>query len=137
MDDADAVRQFITDVASGMRYHVKWRHLEKNDISHAASGSDMKNFYGDTWVFFYGISKGKNLIYESSEISTVPSDAHLREVDSVGDEAWQEEYEEFGHGVYGRGLEIGKRLAVWSGPDRFEFVEPDENGEETQFTFTE
>ena len=136
MDDGDAVRQFVTDIVTGMRRHVELRHLETNGMSHMASGSDMKDFYGDTWVFFYGISKGKNLIYESSEISTIPSDHIIREVDSVGGEKWREEYEEYGHGAYGRGLEIGKRLAVWSGPDRFEFVEPDEDDEEPRFTFT-
>ena len=138
MNSVEDVHWFVEDLLEGMRRHVDWRRREREIATHAAADSATKEFYGDAWVFFYGVTKGRRLIYMSSELSDrQPGGAFNRAFESVSEEAWQEEYEEYGYGAYARGLEIGKRLAVWSGPDKFEFVEPDENDEESKFTFTE
>lgn len=93
------------------------------------------DFYGDQWSLLYGIITGIDLMQEGSARQWDDDKEEWTDA-GISDHKWRENYEEYGHGDYGEGMKIGKRLAFYTG--KFEFVEPEDSTEDGHsFTFTE
>lgn len=89
-----------------------------------SSDSPQKEHYGEAWSFLYGISQALSLIRREG-LWVEQDDAteeHYRARRSYTMQKWEENYETYGYGPHGRGLEIGKRLALHEDRD-FTFVE--------------
>ena len=136
MNDAEGARQFIEDIALTMK-RESHRHFRENDIPFPAKDEEsmQKRVYGDTWVFFYGIYRGMNLMDHSGRHTEYDFDKREEISHGIDDDSWQEHYDKYGHGEYGRALKIGKRLAVYNGSD-FSFVKP-EDSSDSQFNFVQ
>lgn len=153
--EPDEARRFIQDLTMHMSRRA---HSLANDEScemveapHRNPDSDeqqapspQKQLYGDAWRLLYGITQGMDYMKSGSERQYSPGGANLWEID---DSEWQEHYDEYGYGEYGRGLEIGKKLAFYEGHS-FTFSaetddeSPDAESQEMQssdseFTFTD
>lgn len=137
---------FINDLCRAMQ-DIAWRNSE-NPHRGASSDNDhsiQKDRYGDTWTYLYGVQSGFYKMKEGQETG-YDFDNHEKVEMGIDDSAWKEHYQKYGSGPYGRGLKVGKRVAVYTGKDftfeepedddpEFEFVDPDED--ESKFTFLE
>lgn len=139
----EEARSFIDDLTHTMSERA-WRHvrsLDKQNVDHDYERTEdgpslQKQMYGDKWTFLYGIGHGVKLMKEGSE--SVWSDDRTLVSWEVDDGKWQEHYDEYGYGEYGRGLEIGKKLAFYSDAD-FELSaeSPSESENESSFELTD
>lgn len=130
--EPDDARRLIQDLVQNMQRRSWDEHnKEGSDIVRGEDEpSEAKQLYGDAWTFIYGISSGMTLMNQEHE-KEFDWDAG-EEIDHgiSGDESWQEHYDEYGYGVYGRGLKIGKRLAFYE--DRGFTFSADSNESQTE-----
>jgi hypothetical protein len=151
--EPDEARRFMETLTFHMRKRAN--DLAQRRGSSLEQSEDkcsvQQQYYGDKWKLLYGITKGVQAMKASSErvFEDDPDgwkDPREREVHwEISDSEWQEHYEEYGYGPYGRGLEIGKRLAFYS-DHSFDFTaetgddtpstESQSTDEESGFTFT-
>ena len=143
----DQIREYVSDLVRSMRYeaHEKMRFGEDGVVDpnycESTDDSPMKQLYGDKWTFIFGIQSGMDAMKEGSEAIRESLDGDPAYIKTtvgwkVDDSKWQENYEEFGYGTYGKGMKLGKRLAFYEGKS-FEFTEGSnkESEEDSKFTF--
>lgn len=135
MEDPDSARRFVRDVTEGMERRMVEERSQGNVSWTKDDDTPMKRHYGRAWSYFFGIVTGIDLMQESRRVGLDVGQAETTD-HGLDDRSWQEHYDVYGYGSHGRGLEVGKRLAVYSGND-FTFVEPDETDDRPKFTFTE
>lgn len=131
--DPDEARDFIRNMVHHMQRRAHSLSRERSSLDRHSDDSVQKQYYGEQWTLFYGIQVGLNLMRgaERKEWDGEKSEWVSNGVST--DESWQEHYDEWGYGRYGRGLEIGKRLAFYE--DRqFEFSDGEETESESNFT---
>jgi hypothetical protein len=117
--DPDDARQFIYDLIGTMQTR-SWEECQKpdTDIERGQNmSSEAKQLYGDTWTFLYGISSGMALMNSEHEKEIDWDNGEEIDHGIAGDDSWQEHYDQYGYGPYGRGLKIGKRLAFYEDRD--------------------
>lgn len=142
----DEARHYIEDLTRSMEQRA-WRlHQQQGedcDLEPPEDDSDpslQKQLYGEAWTFLYGIAKGVDLMKQGSKRELTKDGVGGWQIDD-GD--WQEHYDQYGYGEYGKGLEIGKRLAFYEDNDfTFSSGEGLDNGEagsasENEFEFTD
>jgi hypothetical protein len=134
----DEARKFIKDLTNAMAARayeesVGWRHVEQFESEET---SMMKDMYGKKWSLLVGIKQGMKYVekgYEEQRINRPGRAEYGEDYEVVYRlDKWEEHYDEFGYGEYGRGLKIGKRLFFYDGSN-FEFTEPDTSPD---FTFS-
>lgn len=120
--DSDDARQLIVDLVFTMDRRT--HNLIRDDSSDICSKeedesgqSPEKQKYGDSWTFLYGINYGMDLMKEEHKHEVDWDAGEKVDKGIAGDESWREHYDKYGYGVYGRGLEIGKRLAFYEDRD--------------------
>lgn len=144
--EPEKARKFFKHINRGMRETLFYNgHSYPQAISEQINSDDhrptVRDTFGDSGLFIFGVCKGMELIKTDSTIEVDRRQAGTTKT-TVSNDRWQEHYEEYGSGAYGRGLVLGKRLAYFENRD-FEFVdnterfEFTEDTEENQFTFTE
>lgn len=141
-------RRFIQDLTIHMskRAHALARDkgceevmYQRIDEDGGDNSSPQKQLYGDTWRFLYGITEGIDHMRSGSQRQYLPDEEDVWEID---DSEWQEHYDEYGYGAYGRGLKIGKRFAFYSDTS-FDFTAQTDNdtpsteSQETKFELTD
>lgn len=89
--------------------------------------SPMKKHYGDEWLFINGLM---------SAVAKIEHTAANELGDGRSLNAYREHYEKFGHGEYGKGLEVGKSIALRNFEDNFDLSAGGEDGE-SNFQFSE
>jgi len=121
--EPDDARQFIRDLMRGMHNRVQEMPEERfnipDDVRHVPNMERAKQYYGnDRYQLLSGIQ------------------AALREWDESGSNT--EELKEKYGGRFVEGVEIGERLAVYTGSD-FTFTSGDDqdSDEDSKFTFTQ
>lgn len=129
--DPNEARRFLEDLAQNMQKRG-WDEYNKED-SDIERGQDKpseaKQIYGDSWTLIYGITSGMRLMNQEHDKEFDWEEGEEIDYGISGDDSWQEHYDEYGYGAYGRGLKIGKRLAFYE--DRsFSFS----NGSQTDST---
>lgn len=136
MKEADSARQFISDVVFTMQQQSH-NYFRENNIPFPNQEDDsmQKEVYGNAWVFLYGIQRGMDLMDHNGRHTEYDFDKREEINHGIDDESWQEHYDEYGYGEYGRALKIGKRLSVYNGSD-FSFVKS-EDSSESQFNFVQ
>lgn len=150
--DPDDARMFIGDMVRFMRQRVMALHkgatvdrvsippgereaAKKIEVPDEDDPSMQQQFYGDAWKLIYGIYMGMQEMKEGSSQIFAEGGTEWK----IDDHEWQEHYDQYGYGPYGRGLEIGKKLAFYEDTD-FDFtedVEQESEESESDFTFTE
>jgi len=143
-------RKFMEDLTIHMTNRA--HHLaqdEATDLEHKEEGESVQQqLYGDRWKLLYGIVQGIEHMKAGSELIRDGGDWQNPEMHwEIDDSEWQEHYDEYGYGKYGRGLKIGKRLAFYSDHDFSFSVETDDKPPDTEsaetasnggeFTFTD
>jgi len=108
-------RRFIEDLVQNMRQRAFDEYnKEGSDIERGQDKpSEAKQVYGDSWTFIYGISSGMALMNQEHEKEFDWEEGEQIDHGISGDESWQEHYDQYGYGAYGRGLKVGKRLAFY------------------------
>ena len=137
LDPSDA-RRLFDQLAYAMRTRANKVVEAKSEIEASENGpSIQKQYYGDTWSFIYGIQTGMNLMKEEKDICVKWENGGPKKEDNgvKGDDSWQEHYDEYGYGAYGRGLKIGKRLAFYEDRD-FTFSNKSDESSSTSEKFT-
>lgn len=114
LDPSDA-RRFIEDLVQTMQKRAWEEHNKEGSSIQRAEDlpSEAKQLYGDTWTFIYGISSGMALMNAEHEKEFDWENGEEIDHGISGDDSWQEHYDQYGYGTYGRGLKIGKRLAFY------------------------
>jgi hypothetical protein len=131
-------RQLISDLIKAMQER-SWAEYNKegSDITRTQDGpSEAKQVYDDRWTLIYGISTGMRLMRGEHEKEFDWERGEEIDHGISGDDSWQDHYDQYGYGAYGRGLKIGKRLSFYE--DRnFTFSTDDESESQTEgFTIT-
>lgn len=137
----DGARSLITDLVRYMENRAF--HLANSEANHqlndnrGSTPSAQKQYYGDSWRLLYGIHTGMSMMKGEKRVEFSYETEEEIDYGISGDDSWQEHYDEYGYGPYGRGLKIGKRLAFYE--DRgFEFSSyEDEDEEDSTFTIRE
>ena len=135
MKNAKQAHRFIQDVCRAMERSAH-NHAVEHDIDFPGKNepSLQKEMYGNTWKFFFGVSKGIDLM-EYARRTDYDRGSGEKIDHGVSDDSWQEHYGKYGYGPYGGGLTLGKRLAVYNDTE-FTFVEPEsEDANESKFNF--
>jgi hypothetical protein len=110
----DEARDFIKDLSHIMRRRAldMAQNEELDNFEYQEDGtSAQKHVYGERWTMIYGICVGMNKMLSEKETELKGQCRVTRGIS--GDGSWQEHYDEWGYGTYGRGLEIGKQLAFF------------------------
>jgi len=135
-------RRFINTLAIHMDRQAYREQGDDNgiQITEDDGKSPPKQKYGDAWKLIYGINQGLKHIDEGKSLkSSAESDFifEASEDEIVYDESqWEEHYNEFGYGPYGKGLKIGRRLYFYEGRD-FDFSADKIEEDEHSFEFTD
>jgi hypothetical protein len=112
-------RRFIEDLVRAMQGR-SWDEHEKEGTSieiGTDKPSETKQLYGDVWTLLYGINSGMALMHQEHEEEFDWEAGEKIDHGISGDESWQDHYDQYGYGAYGRGLKIGKRLAFYEDRD--------------------
>jgi hypothetical protein len=135
-------RRFINTLSRHMDRHAYRKKGDDNrvHVTEPQDKSPPKEKYGDAWKLIYGIDQGMKHIEKGERLKS-SADADFifeaSEDEIVYDESqWEEHYEEFGYGPYGKGLKIGRRLYFYEGRD-FEFSADKTEEDEPSFNFTD
>jgi len=136
MKDAEQARRFIQDVCRAMERSAHNYAVEHDiDFPGKDEPSLQKEMYGNTWKFFFGVSKGIDLMKHAGRRTDYDWETQEKIDHGIDDDSWQEHYEKYGYGPYGSGLTLGKRLAVYNDTE-FTFVEPEsEDTSGSKFNF--
>jgi len=135
-------RRFINTLAIHMDRQSYREQGDDNRIQMTEDDekSPPKQKYGDAWKLIYGIDQGMDHIDQGKQLKSSATSDFIWEASDdeiVYDESyWEEHYEEFGYGPYGKGLKIGKRLYFYEGID-FEFSVDTGEDNELSFEFTD
>lgn len=137
--DPEDARNFITELVHCMRKRAWYKRRNDSD-SDIEMGEDKpsegKQLYGQKWTLLYGISKGMTLMDREHEKEYDCDNAEQIDHGISGDDSWQEHYDEYGYGAYGRGLKIGKRLAFYEDRD-FDFSSNESQTDSTESSESE
>lgn len=127
---ADDARQFISDLIDGIisracdpdsTLYDRRGALSKNDfeaIIESSGDSPMKKMYGKKWPLLMGIDQAMDCIENGYRGRHPTGDEQSKYVEDYilvyQLDEWEEKYDEFGDGEYGRGLKIGKLLFFYN-----------------------
>lgn len=109
----DQARRLIRDLVWNMQEQA----IQSRPCPKEESESIQKRVYGDAWTLLYGISIGISNMGDDKWKEYNWDDDEVVDHGINVDGSWQEHYDEFGYGTYGRGLEIGRQLAFYEGRD--------------------
>lgn len=134
MNNGDHAKRFIKSLVRGMEIQA---HSDNDDWDDPDTPSSMKDRYGDTWRYIFGIHKGIGRMRVGKAVDyDFVNDEPIHH--GISDKHWRDHYDKYGYGPYGDGLKLGKRLAFYEEDTDFKFVEPeDDQSEELEFTFVE
>lgn len=110
--DPYSARWFVRDVVMGIRERAGVKISEEEQPAQYQSPEE--EMFGRAWKFFFGVSNGMRLV--ERRVSRIENSDRAH----ISDRSWEDHYEEFGYGMYGVGLSVGKRLSYRRGRD-FEF----------------
>jgi hypothetical protein len=126
---ADDVRQFISDLIDGIISRAydsdsvfTWRGPRSKKDFEAVIGSSgnspMEEMYGEKWSLLMGINQAMDCIENGYRGRHPTGDEQSKYVEDYilvyQLDKWEEHYDWFGGGEYGRGLKIGKRLFFYN-----------------------
>ena len=135
----DQARRFISTLSQYMDRHAHYES-ETSIIEQPEEESPPKQKYGDAWRLIFGIKKGMDYLEDGRQLKSSADVDFIFEADEdeiVYDEGrWEDHYDEFGYGPYGKGLKIGRRLYFYEDRE-FEFTADVSEEDSSSFEFTD